>query len=282
MPAWFSKLFKNGETAPASEARAAEPDRSAALASTPTPAPARPAAPRPTYFSDDDSPAIRKVVDPPVLADEEEEPASPSEIRIKARMERDNQFCVFMVDRPVLQGYSAWFPIAEAAMESPLAKSIFEVEGVDSVLIHDMNVTVGRDPFLRTDWEPWAREIGGRIREHLKNEEPVVTPAFIQRIPSEDEIRDRLETVINTEINPGIAAHSGAISLERVEGNTVYIRMMGGCQGCAASTITLRQGIHQAFREAVPEVGAILDQTDHTAGKNPYYRQLPAGMGTDA
>jgi Fe-S cluster biogenesis protein NfuA len=88
--------------------------------------------------------------------------------------------------------------------------------------------------------------------------------------------------VIDLEINPGIAAHSGVITLERVIGNTAFIKMGGGCQGCAASTITLREGVHKAFRDAAPQVGAILDETDHTAGSNPFYRNLPAGMEANA
>jgi Fe-S cluster biogenesis protein NfuA len=68
------------------------------------------------------------------------------------------------------------------------------------------------------------------------------------------------------------------VTLERVEGNTIFLTMGGGCQGCAASSITLRQGIHTTFRRAVPQIGAIYDETDHTAGTNPYFTQLPAGM----
>ena len=59
---------------------------------------------------------------------------------------------------------------------------------------------------------------------------------------------------------------------------SLIIQMMGGCQGCAASDVTLRQGIYEAFRSAVPQIGAILDNTDHSAGKNPFYTQMPAGM----
>jgi Fe-S cluster biogenesis protein NfuA len=55
--------------------------------------------------------------------------------------------------------------------------------------------------------------------------------------------------------------------------------MGGGCQGCAASSITLRQGVEQSFRAAVPHLGALLDETDHTAGANPFFTELPVGMG---
>jgi Fe-S cluster biogenesis protein NfuA len=68
------------------------------------------------------------------------------------------------------------------------------------------------------------------------------------------------------------------ITLLGVTGNTIRIHMGGGCQGCAASTVTLKEGIHKAFRQAVPQIGAILDETDHSAGTNPYYDQIPMGM----
>ena len=53
---------------------------------------------------------------------------------------------------------------------------------------------------------------------------------------------------------------------------SVTIEMGGGCQGCSAADLTLKQGIHSAFRKAAPYVGAIYDETDHAAGLNPYYR----------
>jgi Fe/S biogenesis protein NfuA len=47
--------------------------------------------------------------------------------------------------------------------------------------------------------------------------------------------------------------------------------MSGGCQGCAASAATLRQGVERMVKEEVPEIREIVDITDHTAGSNPYY-----------
>jgi Fe-S cluster biogenesis protein NfuA len=55
--------------------------------------------------------------------------------------------------------------------------------------------------------------------------------------------------------------------------------MGGGCQGCAASSITLRSGVEGMFREVMPHLGALLDETDHEAGSNPFFKELPAGMG---
>lgn len=279
MPSWFNKVFKTDDKASATQPSKTQPTRSYSL---------RPSSPATSAASGDSQsapssgpPKARRVVEPTIVLDES--PVAPdSQIRIKGQIDKDGGGCLFMIDRPVLNGHSAWFPMPQAATESPLAQAIFAVDGADSVLIHGMNISVERNPMHRENWEDWAKAIGARIRAHLEAGEPVVSEAFLASLPSETEIRDKIQRVIETEINPGIASHSGAISLERIEGNTVYIRMMGGCQGCAASTITLRQGIHQAFREAVPQLGAILDQTDHAAGTNPFYRSLPTGMNANA
>jgi Fe-S cluster biogenesis protein NfuA len=50
----------------------------------------------------------------------------------------------------------------------------------------------------------------------------------------------------------------------------VYVEMSGGCQGCALSRATLRQGVERMLREAVPELTAVHDVTDHASGENPY------------
>ncbi len=220
----------------------------------------------------------RKVVNPPLILEESEKSSWSPEIRIKACLEKGEKSCVFFVDRPVLEGLSAWFPTRQSAANSSLADSIFEVRGIESVLIHEFTITVSFNQEKGESWEDLAREIGRKIRAHLKNDIPVISESFRASIPSEQEIRARVQQVIDQEINPGVAAHSGVITLLGVTGNTIRIHMGGGCQGCAASTVTLKEGIHKAFRQAVPQLGAILDETDHSAGTNPYYHEIPVGM----
>ena len=90
-------------------------------------------------------------------------------------------------------------------------------------------------------------------------------------LPSADDIRARVEEVLQTQVNPYVASHGGVIRLIDVRDNTVFLQMGGGCQGCGMATATLKQGVEVAIRAAVPEVGDILDTTDHAAGRNPYY-----------
>jgi Fe/S biogenesis protein NfuA len=84
-------------------------------------------------------------------------------------------------------------------------------------------------------------------------------------------LAERVKTVLASEINPAIASHGGVITLVGVKDTEIYLEMGGGCQGCAMSRMTLRQGVERMVRQAVPEVSVIHDVTDHSSGENPFF-----------
>jgi Fe/S biogenesis protein NfuA len=83
---------------------------------------------------------------------------------------------------------------------------------------------------------------------------------------------EKVQQVIDQQINPAVASHGGFVSLIDVKDNVVYVQFDGGCQGCGMADITLKQGIEVAIKEAVPEIAEIYDVTEHANGKNPYYQ----------
>ncbi len=87
------------------------------------------------------------------------------------------------------------------------------------------------------------------------------------------ELADRVREILDTRVNPAVAAHGGRISLVDVDGSDIYLELGGGCQGCGMARVTLRQGVEQMLREAIPDLGQVLDATDHAAGTNPYYER---------
>ena len=73
-------------------------------------------------------------------------------------------------------------------------------------------------------------------------------------------------------INPAVAAHGGQVRLVGVDADTVRIKLDGRCQGCGLAEVTVRQGIERVLRERLHDRIHVLDETDHSAGSNPYYR----------
>lgn len=82
---------------------------------------------------------------------------------------------------------------------------------------------------------------------------------------------EKVQQLLTQQINPSLAAHGGWAELVKVEETTVYLTMGGGCQGCAMSAATLREGITVMISELIPEVTEVIDTTDHNAGESPYY-----------
>ncbi len=101
-----------------------------------------------------------------------------------------------------------------------------------------------------------------------------VRPARRQRKfsgPPQGALAEKVREVLEAQVNPAVAAHGGEIVLMDVQGTEIYIQMGGGCQGCALSRMTLKQGVERMVRQAVPEITAVHDVTDHTSGENPFY-----------
>jgi Fe-S cluster biogenesis protein NfuA len=190
------------------------------------------------------------------------------EIKIQAQV-GSQETCQFTVDRPVYENGAVFFASKEKAAGSPLVEKLFELPNVSSVLVHENIVKVSKSD--RDDWMSLAKQIGAVIREQLKSGIPAISPDVEKNLPSEEEIRNKVKELIDTQINPAVASHGGFVDLIDVKKNNVYLQLGGGCQGCGMANVTLRQGIEKMIRQYIPQVGNILDVTDHASGTNPYY-----------
>ena len=91
--------------------------------------------------------------------------------------------------------------------------------------------------------------------------------------PAEEaSLEDRVQWLLQTEVNPALAAHGGRVALvEITEQKEVVLQFGGGCHGCGMADVTLKQGIEQTLTRHLPEITAVKDATDHHSGSNPYY-----------
>ena len=96
--------------------------------------------------------------------------------------------------------------------------------------------------------------------------------ARIPNVGPDSPLEDRVNYVLYNEINPGLAAHGGVVSLIEITAEkTAVLQFGGGCQGCAAVDITLKNSVETTLLERVPELTSVLDHTDHTITENAYY-----------
>jgi Fe/S biogenesis protein NfuA len=82
---------------------------------------------------------------------------------------------------------------------------------------------------------------------------------------------EKVQKLLETELNPAVASHGGRINLVGVKDNKVYLTFGGGCHGCGMVDMTLKHGVEKRIKEVIPEIEEVIDSTDHSVGQNPFY-----------
>ncbi|MHB0775475.1 Fe-S biogenesis protein NfuA [Halomonas sp. WWR20] len=122
-------------------------------------------------------------------------------------------------------------------------------------------------PFLEeavVDFNP--DRMGGQLTIKAPN-------AKMPKVNADSPLEDRINYILYSEINPGLAAHGGEIKLiQLTEESVAVLQFGGGCQGCAAVDLTLKEGVEKTLMERIPELAGIRDVTDHSDATNAYYR----------
>lgn len=190
------------------------------------------------------------------------------EIRITAEPQPISVICKFTADRPLFDG-AVFFESREKAQGSPLIERIFELGNIADVLVAENRLTVTQS--TPQDWSATSPQIGSLIRAQLQSGEPGIAANVLDGMPSEEKLREEVERLFEAEINPSIAAHGGFVKLIEVKKNNVYLQLGGGCRGCHMANYTLKMGIEKAIRQKLPQVGEVLDTTDHGTGNAPYF-----------
>jgi len=131
---------------------------------------------------------------------------------------------------------------------------------------------------LAADGSPGAvLPVLGRIEAQLRAAVPAVTavrlaaPAADAAPETAADLAEAARAVLDTEINPAIAAHRGRVTVAGVAGGWIRVRLEGGCQGCSLAEVTLRQGIEPLLRSRLPQMTGLTDVTEHEAGTEPFF-----------
>lgn len=150
--------------------------------------------------------------------------------------------------------------------KTELSDTVVEVDGI-KLFMESRHANLLED--VKIDFITGLQQTGFKVDNPKVIESKPATPATPPNLESPQ--AKAVQQVIETEINPGVAAHGGYITLVDVKEEIAYIRLGGGCQGCGMSNVTLKQGVVVAIKKAIPEIKDVVDVTDHAGGTNPYY-----------
>jgi len=161
----------------------------------------------------------------------------------------------FLPGRIVMPAGTADFPNAESAGRSPLAQSLFAIEGVSGVFFGSDFVTVTKDG--AQDWHVMKPAVLGAIMEHFTAGKPILAEGAAPSAAAEGEDSDivaQIKELLDTRVRPAVAQDGGDIVFHSFDEGVVYLHMQGSCSGCPSSTATLKSGIENMLRHYIPEV----------------------------
>ena len=163
----------------------------------------------------------------------------------------------FLPGQTVMPAGTADFPSAQMARPSPLARRIFENDGVIGVFFGPDFVTVTKADDV--DWAYIKPGILGAIMDHFQSGDPVIegeagTVAHASQDGPDAEIINQIKELLDTRVRPAVAQDGGDITFHGFDHGIVYLYMQGACSGCPSSTMTLKMGIENLLRHYIPEV----------------------------
>lgn len=159
----------------------------------------------------------------------------------------------------------------EEAGGLPLAERLMSLPGIEKIQLIGHLLVVSKT--ADRPWSVLGKEIESVLASYLISADALSSDdVHDQMMLIGRSTREKVQYLIDAQINPGVAEHGGSVQVVDVRDDSVYLRLHGGCQGCGAADFTLKQGIETIVKRAVPEIQQIIDLTNHSAGLNPYYR----------
>jgi Fe-S cluster biogenesis protein NfuA len=167
----------------------------------------------------------------------------------------------FLPGRAVLESGVADFTSRDAAQRSPLARLLFEIDGVAGVFLGSDFVTVTKSG--DKSWQVLKPMVLGAVMDHFTSGVAVMEGEAEAETSDDAEFNDesvdgeivaQIKELIDTRVRPAVAQDGGDIIYKGFKNGTVYLNMRGSCAGCPSSTATLKMGIENMLKHYVPEV----------------------------
>ena len=164
----------------------------------------------------------------------------------------------FLPGEAVMSTGTADFRDAESAERSPLARRLFQIEGVTGAFFGGDFVSVSKSD--DSDWQLLKPVILGVIMEHFVAGHPLLLDDAAETVEdvaddgADAEIVAQIKELLDTRVRPAVAQDGGDITYQGFQNGIVMLQLQGSCQGCPSSTMTLKMGIENMLKHYIPEV----------------------------
>ena len=164
----------------------------------------------------------------------------------------------FLPGKVVMDDGTAFFQNIEESSNSPFAKRLFDVDGVEGVFFGSDFITITKSQSV--DWQVMKPLILGSIMDHYNSGEETISKdkkndnKSLKSDENDDDIVKQIKELLDTRVRPAVAMDGGDIVYDSFKDGIVYLHMQGACSGCPSSTATLKMGIENMLKHYVPEV----------------------------
>ncbi len=166
----------------------------------------------------------------------------------------------FLPGRVVMENGTKFFKNVSEALSSPLAKRLFDLDGVENVFFGSDFITVTKKNDF--EWQTLKTIVLGSIMDHFSSNEKIFADQNIKNNENnkssinegDSDIVKQIKELLDTRVRPAVAMDGGDIVYEDFKEGVVYLHMQGACSGCPSSTATLKMGIENMLKHYVPEV----------------------------
>jgi Fe/S biogenesis protein NfuA len=133
----------------------------------------------------------------------------------------------------------------------------------------------GFDAVVDTESEPFLLEAEiDFVTDKMGSQLTLKAPnAKMKKLADNAPLLERLNYVVETEINPQLANHGGNVLVTEItEDKVAILQFGGGCNGCSQIDVTLKEGIEkELLAKFEDEITGVRDATEHAAGEHSYY-----------
>ncbi len=164
----------------------------------------------------------------------------------------------FLPGKVVMDEGTAFYQNTEEATNSPFAKRLFQVEGVEGVFFGSDFITITKNQSI--DWQVMKPLVLGSIMDHYSSGDQTLiidtkkNNNSLNVDDADSDIVKQIKELLDTRVRPAVAMDGGDIIYDSFRDGIVYLHMQGACSGCPSSTATLKMGIENMLKHYVPEV----------------------------
>ena len=167
----------------------------------------------------------------------------------------------FLPGRSVSEAGTVNFESREQAVKSPLAETLFSINGVSGVMYGLDFISVTK---ADGEWQHIKPAVLGALMEHfmsgailMVNEEALIDGDDECFEPADASIVSTIKELLESRIRPTVAADGGDITFRGYKNGIVFLEMKGACAGCPSSNATLKHGVENLLRHYVPEIQSV-------------------------